>query len=72
MQYIKYTKHLFIIIVRDMVPGPLGLGPWPKQTLGISLSPSLMASPFCFGCMIDKPIPIRYDLVGDTFTRNSP
>ena len=49
--------------------GPIG--PWPKQSLGTSPSPSLMVSPFRFGCMIDKPIPIKYDLVGDTFTRTT-
>ena len=55
-----------------MIPGPLGLGPWLEQSLGTSSSPSLMLSPFHFECMIDKLIPIMYDLVKDTFTHNSP
>ena len=49
-----------------MIPGPLGLGPWLEQSLGTS------SSPFHFECMIDKLIPIMYDLVKDTFTHNSP
>ena len=51
-------------IVQDMIPSPLVLGPWPEYSLGTSLSPSLMASPFHFECMIGKPMPVNYDLVG--------
>ena len=59
-------------IVRGMIPGPSGLRPWPKHSLGSKLGPSLIVSPFHFERMIDKPIPVNYDLIGDVFARNNP
>ena len=55
-----------------MIPGPLGLGPWPEHSQRPKLSPNLIVSPFCFGCMIDKPILVNYELIGDVFARNNP
>ena len=37
-------------IVRGMIPGPSGLRPWPKHSLGSKLGPSLIVSPFHFEC----------------------
>ena len=51
-------------------PGPTG--PWPKHSQRPKLSPKIIASPFHFGCMIDKPTEVNYDLIGNAFARRSP
>ena len=48
-----------------MFPSPLGLGCWPKQSLGTSPSPSLMVSRFHFGCMRDEKLKHLRRLVRD-------
>ena len=55
-----------------MIPGPLGLGPWAEHSQKPKLGPNLLVSPSRFGCVVEKPTPIKYDLTGDVFVRNSP
>ena len=55
-----------------MLPGPLGLRPWAEHSQKPKLGLNLLVSPSRFGCVIEKLTPVKYDLTGDVFVRNSP
>ena len=71
--FIPYTLLFIYFWIYDCTGyDPRPIGPWAEHSQKPKLGPNLLVSPSRFGCVIEKPTSVKYDLIGDVFVWNSP